>query len=190
MSTDQQTQSGALQSDVGLPQRNPPFGQPNPDAFGHRCNFCRRKATQWKWLNKRENFWVWVCKAHLTPKLRRGGPTHDDMKPDEQNQTEGLKPLPAARGSGADGARVYHKAAKLNRHGQASALCYPIPRPIPESERWTIRDEAVTCWKCLKILAASETAKVIKEVLAGSRLEGNAVILADGTRVGEPPPND
>ena len=34
---------------------------------------------------------------HLTTKLRRGGPTHDDMKPDEQNQTEGLKPLPGAQ---------------------------------------------------------------------------------------------
>lgn len=49
-----------------------------------------------------------------------------------------------------------HKAAKLNERGQASALCYPIPRPIPDSERWTIRDEAVTCKKCLKILAVSK----------------------------------
>jgi len=46
------------------PQPNPPFGNPNPDAVG-RCGFCRRKATHRRWLNKRQNVWVWVCKAHL-----------------------------------------------------------------------------------------------------------------------------
>jgi hypothetical protein len=39
--------------------------------------------------------------CHRTTKLRRGGLTHDDMKPDEQNQIEGLKPLPEAQCSAA-----------------------------------------------------------------------------------------
>ncbi len=49
---------------MSVPQRNPPFGQPNPDAFGHRCDRCRRKATQWKWVS-RPQIWIWVCKKHL-----------------------------------------------------------------------------------------------------------------------------
>jgi hypothetical protein len=50
------------------PQQNPPFGQPNPDAFGQRCYYCRRKATQWKWLSRRDDIWIWVCKRHLKAK--------------------------------------------------------------------------------------------------------------------------
>ena len=52
--------------------------------------------------------------------------------------------------------RRYHKAEKTNARGQVSALCYPTPRPIPNCERWTICDEAVTCKKCLKILAVTK----------------------------------
>jgi hypothetical protein len=49
--------------------------------------------------------------------------------------------------------KIYHKAAKLNRKtGQASALCYRRPRAIPDSERWTMLDNAVTCPKCLSAL--------------------------------------
>lgn len=53
---------------VPIPLRNPPFGQPNPDAFGRRCGLCHRKATQWKWLCRADNIWIWVCKTHLREK--------------------------------------------------------------------------------------------------------------------------
>lgn len=46
------------------PQATPPFGRPNPDAFG-RCNYCYRQSQFLKWLNRREGIWVWVCKLHL-----------------------------------------------------------------------------------------------------------------------------
>lgn len=51
--------------------------------------------------------------------------------------------------------RLYHRADKINPSGAISALCYPTPRAIPTTgrETWTLRDEAVTCPKCLKILA-------------------------------------
>ncbi len=64
-------------------------------------------------------------------------------------------------------ARVYHKAAKLNSHSQVSALCYPTPRAIPKSEQWTIRNEAVTCKKCIKKISALEKTKRrrVKELL-------------------------
>jgi hypothetical protein len=48
--------------------------------------------------------------------------------------------------------KTYHKAAKINDIGQASALCYSIPKAIPNTETWTLRNEAVTCKKCLKHL--------------------------------------
>ena len=54
-----------LLNDETKVQRNPPFGHPNPGAAGHKCNVCRRKATHKKWLNKRDNLWVWVCRQHL-----------------------------------------------------------------------------------------------------------------------------
>lgn len=48
--------------------------------------------------------------------------------------------------------RMYHKAAKINDKGQASALCYKTPHAIPSSETWTLRAEAVTCPKCKALL--------------------------------------
>lgn len=52
--------------------------------------------------------------------------------------------------------KTYHKASKVNAKGEVSAVCYPTPRPIPDNERWTIRDEAVTCGKCKRILEAKK----------------------------------
>lgn len=50
--------------------------------------------------------------------------------------------------------KIYHMANKVNAGGGVSALCFPIPRSIDlKKELWTILDEAVTCPKCLKIIA-------------------------------------
>ncbi len=56
----------------------------------------------------------------LKTKLRRGGQTTDDMKPDEQNQTEGLKPLPAAQCSASCG---WHKKEKPIKDGDTPGCC-------------------------------------------------------------------
>lgn len=52
--------------------------------------------------------------------------------------------------------RVYHRAKYIGPLG-VSALCYAKPHPINLSKRqsWTIRDEAVTCPRCKKLLAAN-----------------------------------
>ncbi len=47
-------------------------------------------------------------------------------------------------------AKVYHRADKIAPNGDVSALCYQRPRPIDlRKASWTIRDEGVTCPKCL-----------------------------------------
>lgn len=47
-------------------------------------------------------------------------------------------------------AKVYHRASKIAPNGDVSALCFARPRAIDLSKAlWTIRDEAVTCPKCL-----------------------------------------
>lgn len=49
--------------------------------------------------------------------------------------------------------KPYHKAARINQSGGVSALCFKKPRAIDLSRAlWTIRDEVVTCKKCLAIL--------------------------------------
>lgn len=56
--------------------------------------------------------------------------------------------------------KIYHKFDKVSAFGAVSALCFPIPRSIDlKKELWTIRDEAVTCPKCLKILAFQKANK-------------------------------
>jgi len=51
--------------------------------------------------------------------------------------------------------RIYHRVSKLNcKTGQASALCYQKPHAIPNHERWTLRNDAVSCPKCRKILSS------------------------------------
>ena len=50
--------------------------------------------------------------------------------------------------------RTYHKANKINQFGQASAICYKSPRPIPKKERFVMFiNEGVNCPKCLKIIS-------------------------------------
>jgi len=48
--------------------------------------------------------------------------------------------------------RKYHFANKFSERG-VSALCFPTPRAIDlKRATWTIRPDAVTCKKCLKLL--------------------------------------
>jgi plasmid maintenance system antidote protein VapI len=49
--------------------------------------------------------------------------------------------------------KKYHKAAKFRSDGAVVALCFKRPRAINLAHSlWTIRDAAVTCPKCLRIL--------------------------------------
>lgn len=49
--------------------------------------------------------------------------------------------------------KKYHKASKVNQHGGVSALCIVKTRSIDLCKAsWTIRDEAVTCKKCLELM--------------------------------------
>jgi hypothetical protein len=52
----------------------------------------------------------------------------------------------------------YHMAGLVATDGRVSALCYKRPKAINLSrgQSWTIRPEAVTCPKCLKILRQKE----------------------------------
>ena len=48
--------------------------------------------------------------------------------------------------------RKYHRADKVSDKG-VSALCFAVPRAISLTRAsWTIRDEAVTCKKCLEAM--------------------------------------
>ena len=50
--------------------------------------------------------------------------------------------------------KTYHMADKVNPQGGVSALCFGKPRAIDLTRAlWTNRQEAVTCKKCLAILA-------------------------------------
>lgn len=49
--------------------------------------------------------------------------------------------------------KIIHRANKINANGDVSALCYSKPRKINLAiSIWTIRDDAVTCPKCLALL--------------------------------------
>lgn len=49
--------------------------------------------------------------------------------------------------------KLYHRASKIHDDGKVSALCFARPRPIDLSRAsWTIRDEAVTCPRCLRLM--------------------------------------
>ena len=53
--------------------------------------------------------------------------------------------------------RVYHMADKFGAAGQVSALCFKRPRAINlKVALWTYRPEAVTCKKCLRLLAEED----------------------------------
>lgn len=53
--------------------------------------------------------------------------------------------------------KIYHKASKICADGSVSAMCYKTPRAIALTHAlWTIRDQAVTCKKCLKIMQLNQ----------------------------------
>lgn len=57
--------------------------------------------------------------------------------------------------------KIYHRADKINKNGAVSALCFLKPKRINLSkELWTLRDEAVTCEKCLAIIKLRSNAKL------------------------------
>lgn len=50
-----------------------------------------------------------------------------------------------------------HRARLVSDGGGVSALCYTVPRPINlNAATWTIRDESVTCKRCLARMPADE----------------------------------
>jgi hypothetical protein len=55
--------------------------------------------------------------------------------------------------------RVYHRAVGMNLYGDVTAACFKVPRRIDLSKAsWTIRDEAVTCPRCRKLIATPSPA--------------------------------
>lgn len=51
--------------------------------------------------------------------------------------------------------KIYHRGDKVDPKGNVSALCFAAPRPIDlRRALWTNRDEAVTCQKCRRLIAA------------------------------------
>lgn len=51
--------------------------------------------------------------------------------------------------------KIVHKAKLVSDKGDVSPLCAKKPRKVNmNKENWTLRNEAVTCPKCLKELTA------------------------------------
>ena len=62
--------------------------------------------------------------------------------------------------------RTYHRAAKIREDGSVSALCFKSPRAIDmRRATWTIRDEAVTCPRCLEALHGARLHETVAAVL-------------------------
>lgn len=57
--------------------------------------------------------------------------------------------------------RIYHRAKHISEDGSVSALCYKRPRKINLTRfSWTMRNDAVTCPKCRKIIDNTPTKAV------------------------------
>lgn len=57
--------------------------------------------------------------------------------------------------------KIYHRADKINTNGAVSALCFLKPKRINLSKAsWTLRDDAVTCEKCLAIIKLRSNVEV------------------------------
>lgn len=53
--------------------------------------------------------------------------------------------------------KVIHRARKIREDGAVSAACFATPRPINlQVATWTIRDDAVTCRKCIEARRAGK----------------------------------
>lgn len=56
--------------------------------------------------------------------------------------------------------KLYHKSKLVSRTGKVSPLCAKVPRALDlRKALWTIRDKAVTCPRCRRILAAAKGAR-------------------------------
>lgn len=54
---------------------------------------------------------------------------------------------------------IYHRAKLVTKDGNVSPLCAETPKALDlRKEKWTIRDDAVTCVKCLQKLATAKPA--------------------------------
>lgn len=65
------------------------------------------------------------------------------------------------------GTKVVHRAAKWDDEGRVSPLCANPPRALSRHQRWTNRDEAVTCPRCRAAI------KELKEAFRESLPEGS-----------------
>lgn len=64
--------------------------------------------------------------------------------------------------------KPYHFASKIRADGAVSALCYAQPRKIDlRRALWTIRRDAVTCFRCLALLAELDRVKAHTEAKHG-----------------------
>jgi hypothetical protein len=68
--------------------------------------------------------------------------------------------------------KTYHRASLINEKGKVSALCFSTARAIDLGKAsWTNRDEAVTCRKCLALIAAREVHQQEIEVRAQQMID-------------------
>jgi hypothetical protein len=53
--------------------------------------------------------------------------------------------------------KTIHRGALITENGDVSALCFASPHPIDlKRSTWTLRDSAVTCKRCLVVMAAKK----------------------------------
>jgi len=56
--------------------------------------------------------------------------------------------------------KLYHFADRINDRGGVSALCFKLPRAINlRIALWTLREDAVTCLQCRKLLRQRKAAE-------------------------------
>jgi hypothetical protein len=64
--------------------------------------------------------------------------------------------------------RLYHRGKHIRDDGAVSALCFKTPRAINmRSSSWTLQDKAVTCPKCLRLIAERASPASAREMGEG-----------------------
>jgi hypothetical protein len=57
--------------------------------------------------------------------------------------------------------RMRHRGDKIDSKGRVSALCFPKPRAIDmKRATWVMSDGAVTCPKCMAMIAAKKNGEI------------------------------
>jgi hypothetical protein len=57
--------------------------------------------------------------------------------------------------------KTIHRGTHVNEAGGVKALCFDVPRSIDLTRAtWAMRDQDVTCPKCLRIIASAKLSKV------------------------------